>query len=418
MAVFMTLVIVFRMVTKIRAAIFMLLIGLCPALNAQYVSPFGITGLSEMGGWSGEFTSRTDLIYSHSTPSGPSWNSGNYSSYPYGPLNPQLFSASVVAAPLAFDRGVPVFDQSPLTPNPSLDLATSQRQSLLFAGRQLIGTIYQHLHVPAFDPASVTSGFPWNPVTTNEFIQTSQDLHAGTTTTVLNPYKADYGMPTPGIDCTDFSAYIYNIALGVQMHSGTSNQITFPNAAPGSISGPAHAELLDSGGNALTPDFFYSPNFGGIGANAPGSLDGVLSQLLPGDLLYMKGGGGTISHVVVWLGEYGTNTDGSPSPVPLVISSHDNTPAIFSVNGTDQIDLITGLPTGLEPDGSNITTFLPPPGVQILPFTSDTWFYQNFSVAMQVIPVPEPSSFWLLLAAATVLSVILRGARNRAKVIA
>lgn len=285
---------------------------------------------------------------------------------------------------------------------------------MLFSGQQLIGTIYQHLHIPAFDPASVTSGFTWLPVTTNDFVQTSQGLHEDTTTTVLNPYKAHYGKPTRGIDCTDFAAYIYNMALGVQMHSGTSNQITFPDASPGSLSGAAHADVLDSEGDSLTPDFFYSPNFGDTETNAAGSLDGVISQLLPGDLLYMKGGDGTISHVVVWLGEYGTNADGSQSSVPLVISSHDNTPAIFSVNGTDQIDPVTGLPTGLAPDGSNITTFLPPPGVQILPFTPDTWFYQNFSVAMQV--VPEPSAICLLLVPAAVLCLLLRRTRNRNKI--
>ena len=96
-----------------------------------------------------------------------------------------------------------------------------------------------------------------------------------------------------------------------------------------------------------------------------------------------------IKHVVIWLGEYGTNADGTPSSVPLIISSHDNTPAIFDVNGTDQIDLATGLPTAMLPDGSNATDFLPPPGVQILPFTPDTWFYQNFTVAMQVVPEPS-----------------------------
>ncbi|MFZ4775652.1 MAG: PEP-CTERM sorting domain-containing protein [Terrimicrobiaceae bacterium] len=241
-----------------------------------------------------------------------------------------------MTAPLGFDRGAPVYNQAPLTPNPSLDLATGQRQSLLFAGQHLIGTIYQHLHIPAFDPASVTSGFTWLPVTTNDFVQTSQGLHEDTTTTVLNPYIAHYGKPTRGIDCTDFAAYIYNMALGVQMHSGTSNQITFPDANPGSLSGAAHADVLDSEGNSLTPDFFYSPNFGDSGTNAPGSLDGVISLLLP--------------------------------------------------------------------------------RVQILPFTSDTGFYQNFSVAMQVVPVPEPSSIWLLLLAAGVLCMILPRTRNRKKI--
>ena len=123
----------------------------------------------------------------------------------------------------------------------------------------------------------------------------------------------------------------------------------------------------------------------------------------------MRGSSTNISHVVVWLGYYGVDTNGMPSDVPLVISSHDNTPAIFN---TTSIDPLTGLPTGLITNGAsnNITDFLPPPGVEILPFATNTWFYNNFSVAMQVMAVPEPSPGMLLLLGGTLfaLSFILR----------
>lgn len=117
-------------------------------------------------------------------------------------------------------------------------------------------------------------------------------------------------------------------------------------------------------------------------------------------------GDGSILHVVVWLGTYGTNADGPPSDVPLVISSHDNTPAIFDTQS---------LNTAGYPLDGNIVAHLPPPGVQILPFTSENWFYTNFSVAMQIVPVPEPSAFRFMLPGGLILTRLLvrRGMRWR-----
>jgi len=80
--------------------------------------------------------------------------------------------------------------------------------------------------------------------------------------------------------------------------------------------------------------------------------------------------------VVVWLGI--TGTDSAGNTFPLVISSHDNTPAIFD---TAAVDPVTGFPL----DG-NTNGHLPPPGVQILPFVSSNWFYQDFLIAMRVLP--------------------------------
>lgn len=222
-----------------------------------------------------------------------------------------------------------------------------------------------------------------------------------------SPCAAAYGVPAAGIDCTDFAAYIYNLALGVRMHSGTPSQISFVNGGgnPGPL-GPGAiptAPIVDSSGNVITPTFFTGPNFGTATPDAPGSLDALRSQLRPGDLLYMQGGG-SILHVVVWLGAYGKNADGSPSTVPLVISSHDNTPAIFD---TQDINA-----NGYPMDG-NITAHLPPPGVQVLPFTSENWCYTNFSVAMQALPVPEPSPLGLMVLGGLVSAGLLFRYRGR-----
>lgn len=79
---------------------------------------------------------------------------------------------------------------------------------------------------------------------------------------------------------------MYSLALGVQMHSGTPDQIEFVGGkiAPGAT---ATATVLDTTGTPITPQFFYRPNFGVGGTNASGSLDTLVSQFQPGDLLSM-----------------------------------------------------------------------------------------------------------------------------------
>ncbi len=366
-----------------------------------YTSPFQITLDPQIGSWTADLPARSALIDPNSTPLPADWYSHVYGGA-YGPVNPQLYSASSLSGPsaavatgLRYDRGVEVFNV-PINSAPvNVDATIWMQQRVLFAASQLIGTHYQHLHLPTFDPAQVSTSYPWSPVSTNTVLQSSQQLQNHSLIQVeANPYAATYGSPQPGIDCTDFSAYAYSLALGIQMHSGTSTQVSFVDGSgvPVSLGSGAipTAPLLSSAGDIIAPTFIESPNFGTSSINAPGSLDGVIAALRPGDLLYMRGAPDSISHVVIWLGEYGTDTNGNPSASPLVISSHDNTPAIF-----DTADLnINGYPT----DG-NIAGHLPPPGVQILPFTSETWFYQNFSVAMQVIPVPEPSSLALVAVA-------------------
>lgn len=376
--------------------------GTLPAQT--YTSPYAITLGGSIPAWTSDFDARRQAVVSNSTPAPADWYSHDYGTSSYGPLNPQLFSSSAAADPsavaaLRYDRGHAVFDVAINTPPEGVSPDTWARQRLLFAASRLIGTHYQHLHLPGFDPALVTgSTFPWSPVSGNSLLQTTQDLRNGQPGTVANPYKSAYNSPHPGIDCTDFSAYLYNLALGVQMHSGTSTQVTFGTDSGPTTTNQPSSLVLDSAGSLLAPVFHTGPNYGTAIPNAAGSLDGVIARLHPGDLLYMTGGDGRISHVVVWLGEYGTLADGSPSAVPLVISSHDNTPAIFD---TAAIDPITGLPL----DGM-VDAHLPPPGVHILPFTPETWFYQNFSLAMNI--VPEPSAVALCLLGLAALLVIGR----------
>lgn len=152
--------------------------------------------------------------------------------------------------------------------------------------------------------------------------------------------------------------------------------------------------VLDTTGTPITPQFFYGPNFGESEHNVPRSLDSLVSQFQPGDLLYMGNPTDGILHVVMWLGQ--TGTDSANNTFPLVISSHDNTPAIFDTLALDA--------TGFPSDG-NVAGHLPPPGVHILPFADSNWFYQDFQVAMRVVAVPEPSTIVL-----AVLGMVVVGA--------
>ncbi len=380
--------------------------ALAPA-SAQpvtYVSPFQISLSANIGAWTSDIAARNTTVNT---------NDGTWYTTPptvlgYGPTNVQLFSTATPITPanqaveniIQFDRGL-AYDTSVAinSPPPGVDPTTFDEQRLLYVASTLIGTPYQHIHLPTFDPwtngYTVAPGpppnWPWAPVSNAVQNFTTQGA------LVNNIYQAQYGTGTSGIDCTDFAAYLYNVALGIQMPSGTSTQITFStNNQPSPGNTPSSA-VLAADGAVINPNFLESPNYGTGNINLPGSLDSVISQLHPGDLLYISGNpGASISHVVVWLGIYGTNVGGGSTGVPLVISSHDNTPSIFDVWGSN-IDPVTGLPidpnTGLpiDPtDNAAIAQYLPPPGVEILPFTDNTWFYQNFAVASQILPAPVP----------------------------
>lgn len=405
---------------RVSALGLLLVFLMVPSLRGQaYTSPFTISLSPEISTWASDFGNRQSIIDSHSSPVPADWYTTAYPNPSWGPMNPQLYSVgslsgagAAAAQALRFDRGNEVYNVAMNTVPSGVNEFEWARQRLMFAAKQLIGTHYQHLHLPNFDPAHVTVPgytFPWQAVSNNTNLQTTQQLYnESLIRTEANPYKHLYGLPHAGIDCTDFSVYIYNLALGVQMHSGTSTQIRFVDGNGDSVPlGPEaipRSTLVSASGEMIAPTFLKGPNFGTATRNGPGSLDGVISQLQPGDLLYMHGGD-RILHVVVWLGLYGTNADGSPSTVPLVISSHDNTPAIFD---TQDIDAY-GYPT----DG-DIVGHLPPPGVHILPFTSENWFYQNFSVAMQVVPIPEPSAIGLLGLGGLVFVAIFARRRRKA----
>lgn len=179
------------------------------------------------------------------------------------------------------------------------------------------GLSYQHHHIPAWDPPE---DWPWKRVKSG---------HQG-----------------PGLDCSNFTGFVYNYALGVKMSTGIREQANMTD-----ISGPGESGVLP---------------LRRIGKQ---DYDTTVKQLQPADLLYIRNKRGELAHVIMWLGDVGISPDGTP----LVIDS-------------------TG--SGHKDSQGNII----PDGVQIRPFSRDSWYWQDFDHAHRIVtelgrvtrgPVPE-----------------------------
>ncbi|QYY34932.1 NlpC/P60 family protein [Ruficoccus sp. ZRK36] len=352
------------------------------ALGSEYDSPYDITLDPDIAAWTTDIPGRIDTVNAHSTPgpenwynySDPAWNDGI--GHEWGVTVPQLYSTDNPANTLANETRQVVNGGAIPTAPTGVNTYTYQRQRLLSVAKSLVGTPYQHHHNPDWNPydngfssdINAPNYWNWNQVSNQPQLKTISNQ------TLDNPWQAEYGQGTAGIDCSNFASYIYNVALGIQMDTAIG---TLGEEVVGSLTANP---IIAPDGQLITPGFLNGPNYNSGAANGPNSLATLIELFQPGDLLFITGEPNQpddITHVIIWLGSYGTLEDGTPSDVPLVISSHDNTPAIFDGDGN-----------------------LPPPGVEILPFTyDDNWFYQNFSHAMRVIDpasVPEPGELALI----------------------
>ncbi len=181
-----------------------------------------------------------------------------------------------------------------------------KRQRLLFTAEKWTGRPYQHHHIPDWDPPA---DWPWKEVA--------------------------YGRNSAGIDCSDFTSWVYNYGLGIKLRTGIGEQ----------------AELTEVKGP------------GGEGSlrcrtiNNDNGYDSLVKTLRTGDLLYIKKSPqGKVSHVIMWVGEYGKNPDG----IPLIIDS----------TGTGHKDS----------NGVDI-----PVGVHLRPFSKDSWYFRCFSHAHRIL---------------------------------
>lgn len=180
-----------------------------------------------------------------------------------------------------------------------------KRERVLAVAESYIGLPYQHHHIPDWDPPE---NWPWKEVA--------------------------YGRNSKGVDCSDFTSWVYNYGLGIKLKTGIRAQAeTVDIAGPGD-EGQIHVHTIrnDNG------------------------YDDLVHKLKTGDLLYIKNKQGKVSHVIMWVGPIGHSPDGAP----LVIDS----------TGPDHTDC----------NGKRI-----PIGVQLRPFLRDSWYYKSFAHAHRII---------------------------------
>jgi hypothetical protein len=180
------------------------------------------------------------------------------------------------------------------------------RERVIATGLRYVGYSYQHHHVPDWEPPA---DWPSDP---------EQKTPAG-----------------KGVDCSNFTAFVYNLALGIK-----------PSGAI-----KAQAEMIDAAGPGERRTVPVKR------IELPKSYEDFPSQLLTGDLLYVKSNKGNVSHVVLWVGKIGESSDG----VPLILDS-------------------TG-PGATDENGEKI-----PDGIQLRPFKRNAWYFTQASHVLRIIP--------------------------------
>jgi cell wall-associated NlpC family hydrolase len=168
-----------------------------------------------------------------------------------------------------------------------------------------IGLAYQHHHLPSWMPPPE---WPWLPV------------------------KA--GANGPGLDCSNFSSFVFNYALGIKL--------------PTAIGAQGRIRRLDGPGGqgCLVAERLEAPHAGHL-----------VAQLQPSDLLYFHNARGAIRHVAFWLGAVGQG------PTPLLIDCSQ----------------------GAHRDAKGV---LIPTGVRIRPFTLAGWYGRHLSHAHRLLGAP------------------------------
>jgi cell wall-associated NlpC family hydrolase len=137
-----------------------------------------------------------------------------------------------------------------------------------------------------------------------------------------------------GVDCSNFTAFVYNLALGLKPSGDVkkqSAQLEIPGPGPDRISRAVRIEL-------------------------PPSYAQRVKVLRTGDLLYIRNRKDEISHVVLWVGEIGQSPDNSP----LLIDSHGE---------------------GVHDCRGNTI----PCGIYLRPFCEKSWYCHSASHAIRVL---------------------------------
>ncbi len=147
-------------------------------------------------------------------------------------------------------------------------------------------------------------------------------------------HRVATGRNSRGIDCSNLSSFCFNYALGIKLDTAIHTQ-----AERREVRGPGGREIL------------------AIGIVGRASYDELLTRLHPADLLYIRNEQGRLAHVILWLGQVGV----SPARTPLILDSTSS--------------------GHRDSNGVRI-----PGGVQIRPFSRNSWYARDFSHAHRIIP--------------------------------
>ena len=154
--------------------------------------------------------------------------------------------------------------------------------------------------------------------------------------------------PGVGIDCSDFTTWMYDYGLGVRISSSVVQQ----------------AETLDApvGGTSVR---VLTQRVGDMAHGFPRNYQQLAATLHPGDLLFIRRSSrpnAPIAHVVVWLGNYASDMTGKDQH--LILDSH----------------------------GSKVhdsTGHLIPSGPAIRPFREESWYFRCYDHALRLLPLSK-----------------------------
>jgi len=180
-----------------------------------------------------------------------------------------------------------------------------KRERVVAAAARFIGYEYQHHHIPDWNPPA---GWPWQ--------------------------HCCAGRNGKGVDCSNFSGWNYNWALGIHLNTDIHKQAE--RATVKTAHGELHAKPIRRPEGK--PSEWY---------------DALVESLRPGDLLYIANKSRShVTHVIMWVGECGSSPDGTP----LIIDS-------------------TG---GRIKDSSGHAI---PCGIHLRPFRKGSWYHASFDHA-------------------------------------
>jgi cell wall-associated NlpC family hydrolase len=182
-----------------------------------------------------------------------------------------------------------------------------KQQRLIAVATKYINLPYQHHHIPAWDPPK---DWPWKAVPSGE--------------------------NSRGLDCSNFTSWVYNYGLGITFTSDVHRQADL-----------TQVKSADGKGTIVFKQIPGDTEYGAL-----------VKMLRAGDLVFVrhKDEPNVVSHVVMWLGQYARSPDGTPLIIDCTAQDNQD------CNGT-------AIPTG----------------VQIRAFTPESWYYKRFHHASRIL---------------------------------